>query len=163
MIDISKYTSKSEIKEILQYVKVEGNKAMATDSFRLAVITLPEPYNEIIQDGFYKADKWKAITKEMNAKVPSLLRVQQLVDEAMIHQPDETYPDVSRVIPNDEELTPFDATQKGINIKYFYEFLSDVAQMVGEKNNLYWKYIQQQNNHVVYKDLTTTIILMSLI
>lgn len=164
MIDISKYTCKEDIKPILRYVKVENNQAIATDSFRIAIINIPEEYSEVIKDGLYTKEKWKAITKEINQKKPNLFKIEILVKETMLYQPElEPYPDFKRIIPSEDELINFNASLPGVNIKYFIDFLSDVVICENLRyDNFFWNRIKQNDKMYVYMKKGITLLLMGL-
>lgn len=164
MIDISKYTYKEDIKPILKYVKVENNQAVATDSFRIAILDIPENYSEVIKDGLYTKEKWKAITKEINQKKPDLSKIEILVKESMLYQPElEPYPDFKRIIPSEDELINFNASLPGVNINYFNDFLSDVVISENIRHdNIFWNRIKQNDKMYVYMKEGIILLLMGL-
>lgn len=155
MINIKNYTG--SIKPVLQLVKKEGDIAVATDTFRLAEIKIPEEYTEVIPDGYYQPSDWGKITTEINKKNT---KIDKLVELTSFHKKLDTedYPDYKQILPKDDQLKEVDWNAIRVNTNFLSELILSIK---GKFNEVSLADIKlAHNNQLVYKTDEVTILIM---
>lgn len=129
--DITNFIAKDQIKPSLAhiYVHKDGDKtyAVATDSFKLARIDITGSFiEEFLPLGYYTAQEWKAICKEVNKKKANIAGAMDTI--ALVKMKQEQgrykvfqYPDYAQIIP--KELKDFDLLDAYYNKDLFVDLL----------------------------------------
>lgn len=150
--DITPFLSTDKTKESLSYVKVHKKKgktlAVATDSFRLAVVRIPD-FCDWVKEGYYTSKQWKLLMKDK--------------DVGEIKQ-DIEYPDYEKILTADDKMIPVDMESLGVNTKY----LMDMARLMNInssfKDNIYFKLISMDDKktRLIHKSDDMYVVLMLL-
>lgn len=135
MKNITKFISKSIIKPELAHVYVhdiDGKRyAVATDSFKLAQIPIPDDLTGIIEAGYYSAKAWKEITRQANKINPGYSAIKELVAQEMAVRDQRdlgSYPDYMQIMPKAEDLYPADLRETYTldHLTAFLELMADI-------------------------------------
>lgn len=167
MKNISIYCSKSQIKTELALVYVHldpDNKlvAVATDSYRLAVITIPEDMANWLKPGYYEPKAWETLCKAYNKKTKDIITILNTIagQEVIQHiYKSYNYPTYTAIIPKEEDLLPFTGS-KSYNKQYFIDMLKLIPETKYKQIN-FQDLKETAREMLVYKDNTLTLLLMA--
>lgn len=169
MKDISTFCSKIKLKPELMYIKISDDykQAIATDSFRLAIQEIPDILQELFEAekvSWLNPKIYKQIVKEYNKRRNNLTILQDIVRENKVYNqkmPEFVYPDVSKIIPKDDELVDFNNMVK-VNGDYFKDFID----LVKKKSFLEFDFsklkYKESNKMLYYRGAELTLLVMCL-
>lgn len=167
MKNISKFTTKSLIKpeltKIYVYDSQENRIAVATDSFRLAEVVLPDDIKDLVLPGYYEPKAWDIIVKAYNKTKPDFALISQTVQIQMSLQDNYktlNYPNYRMIIPADDQLKYFDATGMKLNKRYFSDFLELIIDPIYENFAFSDIKMDEKGKMLVYKKQNITLLLM---
>lgn len=177
MQNISIFCSKSTVRPELSMVYVYKDTtqqdklyAVATDSFRLAEVLLPDTINGIpIPQTYYTPKEWSNLCSMVNKKKPDITTIANFLKgkEATKEQyKDLNYPSYRTIIPKDDTLTSLDLSTS--DIKANKDYLMDFIKLMPSEsfNAISLSNIKQEKNKptnpITYKapDSTITLLLM---
>lgn len=166
MKNITTFLSKSTIKPELAHVFVnekDGAKyAVATDSFRLAELTITDDFlKDNLTTGYYTAKQWIELCKAYNKKKRDITAFMHTMLQVNAMQPiiykDWQYPDYKQIIDR------FESTGEGINQKFNPEYLIDFITLMPQiPYGINTNEIKHNAQMIVYKNESITLLLMAI-